>query len=73
MMKGTQFNTGVLAILKGGGGAKRCPPFKREAQRVLPCLKKFSTHVFPIFVVPPPVINDGSLTSLICMVVQFLS
>ena len=28
----------VLAILMGGGGAKKSPPFKRGVKEVLPCL-----------------------------------
>ena len=61
----------VLAIRKGK--RKRCPPFKRGMQTVLPCFEgggggggRGTEHlrptIFPFSTPPPSVINDRSLT-----------
>ena len=49
------------------GGRKKFPPFKIEAQKVLPCLeggggaKSFGPAIFPFCSPPIPIINDQSL------------
>ena len=56
----------VLATLKGGGGRKKFPLFKRGSQKVLPCLegegaRKVSDPRFSHFVAPLPISSDQSL------------